>query len=313
LLALVALCLLSAYPKHRLETSALGSSSDRGSQQAAALTRAQGGGYGRWVRLKFRPGWWRPRYRPRTPIFATIRASIRRASRALVLNARAGRIAYGGSTITQQLAGLLEPQPRTLLGKLFEARDAVRLEATLGKDEILEQYLNRAYYGRLATGAEAASARFFGKHAAELTLDEAALLAILPRAPTAYFPMRHPVRALSRRAHVLARLAERAGGRRAGQARGGHAIALIDSQNQPRAPSARCAAARAFGSRAVCSPRLSISGCNSGSRRDSASTCAISRKTTSIRRRSSLLDNRTGDVLAMIGSRDYADEQRPAR
>jgi len=128
-------------------------------------------------------------------------------ARALWLDLQAGRLAYGGSTVTQQLAKLLDREPRTLLGKLVEATDALRLERTLSKDEILEQYLNRAYYGRNAYGIEAAAQRFYGKHASELALDEAALLAVLPRAPSAYDPARHPQRVLGRRAKILARLA----------------------------------------------------------------------------------------------------------
>lgn len=129
--------------------------------------------------------------------------------RAIGLNVQCRCLGYGGSTITQQLAKQLDPQPRTLWGKTVEASDAFRLELSLSKDELLEQYLNRVYYGRLAYGAEAASQRFFGKSAKNLTLDEAALLAVLPRAPTRYDPDRHPHAALRRRAHVLDVMAER--------------------------------------------------------------------------------------------------------
>ncbi len=129
--------------------------------------------------------------------------------RALWLDLNAGQLVYGGSTITQQLAKSLDRQPRTLWGKTLEALDAIRLERTLTKREILEQYLNRVCYGRLACGAEAAAERFFGKHANELSLDEAALLAILPRSPGYYDPARHPERARARRAHVLSLMVER--------------------------------------------------------------------------------------------------------
>lgn len=130
-------------------------------------------------------------------------------SRAAVLNLERGRIAFGGSTITQQLAGLLEPRPRTFAGKAAEALDALGLELGLSKEQILEQYLNRAYYGRLAYGAEAAANRFFGKAAKDLTLDEAALLAVLPRAPSYYDPDRHPAHALERRRYILTAMADR--------------------------------------------------------------------------------------------------------
>jgi penicillin-binding protein 1C len=123
--------------------------------------------------------------------------------RALWLNAREGKFAYGGSTLTQQLAKRIAPEPRNLPGKLREALFALRLEHSLTKGEILAQYLNRAYYGRNATGIEAASRRYFGKSASELDLAEATLLAALPRAPTAYDPDRFPARLRARRSHLL--------------------------------------------------------------------------------------------------------------
>lgn len=123
--------------------------------------------------------------------------------RALWLNARAGRFAYGGSTLTQQLAKTFNREPRTFLGKVREALLALRLERTMGKAGILEAYLNRVYYGRNAYGVEAAAQRFFGRSARDLTLGQATLLAVLPRAPTRYDPARHPAAALRRRTHVL--------------------------------------------------------------------------------------------------------------
>lgn len=123
--------------------------------------------------------------------------------RSVWLNVRARRLAYGGSTISQQLSKVIDREPRNLFGKLAEAWDTLRLERALSKDEILAQYLNRVYYGRNAYGAEKAAQRFFGKHARELSLDEAALLAVLPRAPSRYDPARHPEAAMRRRAHVL--------------------------------------------------------------------------------------------------------------
>lgn len=155
--------------------------------------------------------------------------------RAVLLNARAGRLRYGGSTLTQQLAKLLHREPRTLAGKLYEAWAAFQLEHSLSKDEILAQYLNRAYYGRNATGVEAAAERFFGKRASELALDEAVLLAVLPRSPSSYDPERFPERARARRAHVL-ELMQRRGFVSAEQAR--HAasrpIALLPRGREPR-------------------------------------------------------------------------------
>jgi penicillin-binding protein 1C len=124
-------------------------------------------------------------------------------ARAALLAMRAGRVVSGASTITMQLARLVQPHPRTLRGKLGEMIDALRLERTVSKDAILEQYLNRAYYGEGAFGVEEAARRFFGKSAATLSDGEACLLAVLPRAPRRYDPRVALADARGRRAHVL--------------------------------------------------------------------------------------------------------------
>jgi penicillin-binding protein 1C len=123
--------------------------------------------------------------------------------RALVLNATHRHFVSGASTVTMQLVRLVDPHPRTLLGKVGEIVDALRLERAVSKDAILEQYLNRAYYGRGAFGVEAAARRFFDKPAAALSDAEATLLAVLPRAPRRYDPMTALDLALARRSHVL--------------------------------------------------------------------------------------------------------------
>ncbi|WP_226343716.1 penicillin-binding protein [Agilicoccus flavus] len=90
--------------------------------------------------------------------------------------------------------------------KLQEAKYAVALEQRLSKDEILEGYLNLVYYGSGAYGVEAASKRYFGVHASQLTLPQAALIAGMPQRPTATDPFEHPKAALARRNDVLARM-----------------------------------------------------------------------------------------------------------
>lgn len=98
-------------------------------------------------------------------------------------------VAQGGSTITQQFIknSILTPE-RTLTRKIKEVILALEMELKFSKDEILQMYLNEIPYGSNAYGIEAAAQTFFGKHARELTLDEAALLATLPKAPTYYSP-----------------------------------------------------------------------------------------------------------------------------
>ncbi|ACY14684.1 penicillin-binding protein 1C [Haliangium ochraceum] len=124
-------------------------------------------------------------------------------ARAMWLNLERGRIAFGGSTVTMQLARLTAGTPRTLLGKLRQVVLAARLERARDKREILEQYLNRVYYGNAAWGAEQAARFYFGKGASALSVGEAALLAVIPRGPTYYDPLRHEARAERRRRHIL--------------------------------------------------------------------------------------------------------------
>ena len=127
--------------------------------------------------------------------------------RAAIKNFQAGTIVQGGSTITQQVikALLLTPE-RSYKRKLKEAILAYRLEKYLSKDEILTIYLNHIYLGHGAYGIEAAARTYFAKHASELSLAEAAMLAGLPKAPSMYDPFRHPEVAKSRQTYVLSRL-----------------------------------------------------------------------------------------------------------
>ena len=131
--------------------------------------------------------------------------------RASWLDVRGRSPEFGGSTITMQLVRILAGTPRkSITGKLRQMVLAGRLERTLSKRDILEQYLNRVYYGHGAWGAEQAAQLYFGKHASALSLGEAVFLAVLPRGPTSYDPFRHEARAIERRAHILA-LMESAG------------------------------------------------------------------------------------------------------
>ncbi|BAU89332.1 penicillin-binding protein [Methylorubrum populi] len=112
--------------------------------------------------------------------------------RAAWRNATGGGVREGGSTLTQQYARLTSlTQEKTLRRKIQEAFLALRLESTLTKPEILTGYLNTAYFGAGAYGADAASRRYFGHGAAGLTLPEAAMLAGLVRAPSQLAPTRN--------------------------------------------------------------------------------------------------------------------------
>lgn len=133
---------------------------------------------------------------------------LRGIARAVVSNLRAGGVAEGGSTITQQLAKNLYLTPsRTLTRKMREAMMAIALEHRFTKQEILAAYLNRVYLGSGAYGIEAASYRYFGKSARNLTLGEASLLAGIVKAPSRLSPKADLDAALERRTLVLAAMA----------------------------------------------------------------------------------------------------------
>lgn len=131
--------------------------------------------------------------------------------RAALLTATTQR-RYGGSTLSMQLARMVHaPGPdRSVWKKLLQMRAALGIERNMSKQEILEQYLNRAYYGNGAYGIEAASRRYFAKPAKSLSVGEATLLVVLPRNPAYYDPIKHHGRALKRRAHLF-KLLERQG------------------------------------------------------------------------------------------------------
>ncbi len=126
--------------------------------------------------------------------------------RAALQAVRNGRVISGGSTLTMQVARLLEDGPTgRWQGKLRQVRLALALERRLTKQEILTLYLNRAPYGGNLEGIRAATRAYFGKEPRRLTPAEAALLVALPQSPTARRPDRAPETARAARAHVLAR------------------------------------------------------------------------------------------------------------
>jgi penicillin-binding protein 1A len=130
-------------------------------------------------------------------------------ARAMATNLMHGRFTQGGSTLTQQLAKNLFLKPdRTLERKVQEVLLALWLERKHSKDQILEMYLNRVYFGSGAYGVEAASRRYFGKSARDVTLAEAALLAGLLKAPSRLSPARDPKAADDRAQLVLAAMRE---------------------------------------------------------------------------------------------------------
>lgn len=119
---------------------------------------------------------------------------------------RGGRIVSGGSTLTMQVARILDPHSRTPWGKAKQLLRALQLEAHLSKREILQLYLERAPFGGTIEGVEAASWAYLGKPASRLSQAEAALLAVLPQSPSRLRPDRHPEAARAARDKVLKRM-----------------------------------------------------------------------------------------------------------
>jgi penicillin-binding protein 1C len=130
----------------------------------------------------------------------------RAALRASWQNVCGLRVVSGASTLSMQVCRMMDDRPRTLWSKAVESFRAWQLERLYTKDQILQTYLNLAPYGHNIRGIEAASLMYFGKHAKDLSLAEAAMLAGLPQSPNRYQPIRHADRAAQRCKVVLARM-----------------------------------------------------------------------------------------------------------
>ena len=177
--------------------------------RAGQLIAARGPRYGDQITLAVLPA-----YVPQAMLAAEDRrfyshgaVDLRAIARAAVANRRAGRVVEGGSTLTQQLAKTLFLTPdQTFRRKIQEAFLAERIEPVLTKDEVLELYLNRIYFGANTFGLDGAARTYFGKPASRLTLAESALLAALPKAPTRLALHHGMDEALVRSRMVLARM-----------------------------------------------------------------------------------------------------------
>jgi penicillin-binding protein 1B len=248
---------------------------------------------------------------------------LRRIAGAAVANVRAAGVTQGGSTITQQLAkNLFLSARRTPLRKLRETALAVMLEDRYDKERILEAYLNEIYLGqdgpRALHGVGAAARYYFGKDIDDVTLAEAALLAGMIRAPNYYTPVRHAERARDRRALVLRLMAEqgRVSASAAQRAAGDRlrttpvrqrtvdaryfrdAVLARLREEGPGKPPARGAAI--YTTLDATLQRAAVQAVHEGladlpARGAQAALVA--------------LDPRTGEVLALVGGRDYATSQ----
>ncbi|NEX60666.1 penicillin-binding protein 1C [Noviherbaspirillum sp. 17J57-3] len=149
------------------------------------------------TRYEDRAFWWHPGVNP----LALLRAAGQWATQ--------GHIVSGGSTITMQVARILDPQARSLRGKLVQILRAVQIECHYSKREILALYLNYAPMGGVLEGVEAASRAYLGKPALRLSHAEAALLTVLPQQPSRLRPDRFAAKAQGARDKVLRRMAGR--------------------------------------------------------------------------------------------------------
>lgn len=130
-------------------------------------------------------------------------------ARATVKNAMAGRTVEGGSTLTQQLTKILFLSPeRTFKRKIREAMIALQIERMYSKEQIMEMYCNQIFLGGGAYGVEAGSQYYFGHSIREATLEECAMIAALPKAPSQYSPVLNPNDAKERRNLVLRNMLE---------------------------------------------------------------------------------------------------------
>ena len=228
--------------------------------------------------------------------------------RALWQLARYRHIVSGGSTIAQQLIKLAEPRPRTIRTKIIEALQALRLEQVWDKQRILSEYLNRLDYGNFNRGAGVAAGFYFAKPLRDLTPAECALLASIPQAPSRLNPYRYPDRIRKRQQWVLNRMCA-AGSLTKGE--------LARALNEPAtlAPPHRIFEAPHFVDLLLATHRAEISSPVMRTTLD----IELNRFAESVLREHLeivhaqhvsngavvILDNRTGDVLTLVGSEDY--------
>lgn len=228
---------------------------------------------------------------------------------AAVANLRAGRVVRGGSTITMQIARMMEPKERTIKNKLIEILRATQLELHYSKDELLETYFNLVPYGGNIEGIGAASLFYFDKPPSGLSLSECATLSAIPVSPSNFRPDKDVVSCSRRRDRVLAYLLDKE-------------VIFRDEYDAARheeIPSHRCATTSAAPhfcqSLALAYPDsvdlISTidfeiqSTCERLTRRHHARLTPKEIHNLSL----VVLDNATGEVLALVGSPDFGDDK----
>lgn len=236
--------------------------------------------------------------------------SIKAIARALWQNLSTGDVVSGGSTITQQLIRVASGNAsRSYVRKAVEAIQAIKLDLFWSKDRILETYLNRAYFGHQAYGIEAASRTYLGKDARELSTAEAAYLIGLLQSPSGYDPFTHEERAIARQKIVLAAM-EDTGAIPKGTGSGAAAVPVRLKQDKVQI------LAPHFVFWVLSRPDLPASG-DVVTTLDLPLQQEVERSVANQLERLKdekvgsaavvVLDAKTGDVLAMVGSHDYFD------
>ena len=220
-----------------------------------------------------------------------------------------GHVVSGGSTLTMQVARLIEPRPeRTLAAKLRQIARALEIERAVGKEGVLDRYLTLAPFGGNLEGVRAASLAYFGKEPLRLTIAEAALLVALPQSPEARRPDRSPSAARAARDRVLDRVAARG------------VISADDAAAAKRepVPEARLAfpalAAHAAEEAVAADPkakiiRLSIDA-RLQARLEALLRESVARLGPKLSAAMVVIDNATGEIRARIGAADYDDASR---
>lgn len=234
----------------------------------------------------------------------------RAIGRAAWQNTRAGRIVSGGSTLTQQLVRTIRNYPRRVPFKILEAGEALLLENLTSKKAILAHYLNRAPYGNQCYGVSAAARLYFHKPPAHLSLAESALLAALPQSPSRFDPYRRWDRALARQRWILKELlAKDKISREEFERAVGEKMALVPKEKSFQAPHhtdwivSQCPQGKE-------SVETTLDLYLQKSVEDLTKTYVATLAKENVTNAAVLvLDNETHEILAMVGSVDYFDDE----
>ncbi len=230
--------------------------------------------------------------------------------RAAFSNLISGRVVSGASTISMQAARLADPKPRTLASKCSEAFRALQLERAFTKEEILEIYMNLAPFGGNIVGVGAASRLYFGKTPDRLSLGEAALLTVIPRSPAAFDPVRRPEAAKKARDLVLDQLAARG------------AILAAEAEEAKHSPLPRSRLRPPFLAPHFCDlairadARDMIVATTLDARLHKIALETVRGRMGELRSKgianaaAVILDVKTRDILAMVGTEDFFDDAR---